>query len=237
MAGRGVERHETSGTVSSLYPGRPRAYDRDHMRQQQATPAMPLPSVLASLPAALRHLATERRLGKGEHLFRRGDAPVALYHVSRGEIMLVRQAPSGAEVILQRARQGFIAEASLDQPAYHCDAVAAEPATALAIPKAAFAAALEDGAFRGVWLRHLGTELRRARAQNERLNLRGAADRIIHYLDTEGTGGRLVLTQSRKAWAAELGLTHEALYRSLRKMTRQGLIDVAGDTITLLAER
>jgi CRP-like cAMP-binding protein len=42
------------------------------------------------------------------------------------------------------------------------------------------------------------------------------------------------LTQTRKAWAAELGLTHEALYRTLRRLAEQGAIAVDGTRICLL---
>jgi hypothetical protein len=51
------------------------------------------------------------------------------------------------------------------------------------------------------------------RSQCERLALNSAADRIEHYIESEGRDGRLELKRTRKAWAAELGLTHEALKR------------------------
>ncbi len=38
------------------------------------------------------------------------------------------------------------------------------------------------------------------------------------YLESEGSDGSVSLTQTRKAWAAELGLSHEALYRTLKKL-------------------
>ena len=34
-------------------------------------------------------------------------------------------------------------------------------------------------------------------------------------------------------WAAELGLTHEALYRTLARMERSGEIDVDGPTLSI----
>ncbi len=71
------------------------------------------------------------------------------------------------------------------------------------------------------------------RAHAERLSLRTAEDRIIHFIETEGTNGQLVLTQSKKSWAAEMGLTHEALYRTLRSMTEDGLLIVSGGRVQL----
>jgi CRP-like cAMP-binding protein len=149
-----------------------------------------------------------------------------MYFVISGEVHLLRQSHAGAGIVLQRSRGGFLAEASLDQPAYHCDAVAAAPSRVLALPRKAFLAALDDETFRQGWMGHLARELRRVRAQAERLNLRTAQERIIHYLETEGEDGAVTLRQSKKDWAAELGLTHEALYRTLARMERQGQIRI-----------
>ena len=41
------------------------------------------------------------------------------------------------------------------------------------------------------------------------------------------------MSQSRKAWAAELDLTHEALYRTLRKLQAEGVIDIDGNRIAI----
>jgi CRP-like cAMP-binding protein len=135
---------------------------------------------------------------------------------------------SGGEIVLQRTRNGFIAEASLDQSAYHCDAIAVVPTELLAIPRLAFNEALNVATFRQQWIGHLARELRRVRAQTERLSLKTARERILHFSETEGEDGTIVLTQSRKDWAAELGLTHEALYRTLARMERAGEIHIDG---------
>ena len=75
--------------------------------------------------------------------------------------------------------------------------------------------------------------MRKLRAQCERLSLHNAADRIVHYIESEGTDGVATLNQSRKAWAAELGLTHEALYRVLRRPQADGTLDIDGDRIAI----
>lgn len=58
-----------------------------------------------------------------ETLFRIGDPIRYVFLVVSGEARLIRLDRNGGEVILQRSRGGFIAEASLDSRAYHCDAV------------------------------------------------------------------------------------------------------------------
>ena len=175
----------------------------------------------------------ERRYSRGQHLFVRGDAPQAMFYIVSGEARLMRRSTAGTEVTFQRVQQGFLGEASLNQPQYHCDGVAVDQSQAIAIPIERFRAALADEAFRNFWLRHLSRELRNVRAQAERLTLRSASERILHYIETEGDGGELVLSQPKKSWAAELGLSHEALYRTLNRLTTAGVIGVQGRHIVL----
>ncbi|MGE4257512.1 MAG: Crp/Fnr family transcriptional regulator [Xanthobacteraceae bacterium] len=193
--------------------------------------ALPL---LAEMPAGLRSELTQVRIDEGGLIFRRGDRPRAMYAVLSGEARLVRATRQGGEVILQRCRSGLLAEASIDQPRYHCDAVAVLPTVLVSIPRRVFKLALLDEGFRERWLSMLLDELRRLRAQSERLSLKNAEERILHSIETEGDGGQLVLHQTRKAWAAELGLTHEALYRALARMTKQRKLTVEGGVVELI---
>jgi CRP-like cAMP-binding protein len=191
-------------------------------------------ALLAHLPIGLRSATRLRRLAAGAMLFRQGQPPRAMHVVLDGEIRLLRSTRYGADIILQRTTSGFVAEASLDQSAYHCDARAALNSNVLVIPIPAFRAALDDIGFRTAWIRELARELRRLRAVAERLSLKTSRERIRHFLETEGVNGALTLAQTRKAWAAELGITHEALYRELARMRRFGEIRAAGPTICLI---
>lgn len=189
---------------------------------------------LARLPQALRAAARRLARERDAPLFRQGQRPQAMYYLLEGELRLLRHGADGGALILQRAQGGFVAEASLDARIYHCDAVAASAIQALRLPLSAFRAALaQDAAFNRAWIGHLSAELRRVRAQAERLALPGAADRVLHYLQTEGHGGQITLDTSRKAWAAELGLTHECLYRTLRGLREAGRVCIAGRHISL----
>jgi CRP-like cAMP-binding protein len=190
--------------------------------------------LLAVMPEATRRLTRRLGLAGQTRLFARGDRPKAMYFVLSGEVHLLRRSPGGSEVVLQRARHDFLAEASLDQAAYHCDALAVMPSELLAIPRRAFQSALDDDVFRVRWIAHLTRELRRVRAQAERLSLKTAEERIIHYLETEGEEGAIRLTRSRKDWAAELGLSHEALYRNLARMQSLGGISIDGSLVTIV---
>lgn len=185
------------------------------------------------IPKALREVATQLHTDSRGTLFRIGEPVRHVYLVIDGEVRLIRLERHGSEVILQRSRGGFIAEASLDSKIYHCDAVTAEPSTLLLLPAVAFRTALEDDpTFCKAWQSQLAKEIRKLRAQCERLSLHSAADRITHYIESEGDDGALTLKQSRKSWAAELGLTHEALYRALRRMQEDGTLLIEGNQFT-----
>lgn len=198
-----------------------------------SVPRTPLELAAAELPPALLARARTRELRAGARLFRRNDRPGFMHYVIAGEIRLVRLSRAGQETILQRVSRGYVAEASLEGARYHCDGLAAAPSRVLCMPKAAFLEALErDAGFRTAWRRHLAEELRRMRARCERLALRAARDRVAHYIESEGAGA-IELAQSRKSWALELGITHEALYRALAGMQREGVLEVSGARLRL----
>jgi CRP-like cAMP-binding protein len=139
--------------------------------------------LFVDLPQRFRSDVTTRQLDKGDILFQRGDRPHFMFTVLSGEARLMRISPSGGEVILQRARRGLLAEASLDQSRYHCDAIAVLSTQLACLQRSKFREALADDTFRSSRMTHLLQELRRVRAQSERLSLHTARDRIIHYIE------------------------------------------------------
>ena len=70
----------------------------------------------------------------------------------------------------------------------------------------------------------------------ERRKIYSARDRVRHFLALNvGADGRTVaLRGTLKELAADLGLTHEALYRTLARMAADGEIKRAGGIITLM---
>lgn len=170
-------------------------------------------------------------------LFRIGDPVGSLFYVIAGEVSLVRHDMRGTRIVLQRSHGGFVAEASISSKTYHCDAEVSKSGALLCFPLESFRAALEeDVPFRNMWMMLLAQEVRKLRTQCERLSLHGAAERIIHFLESEGDGGAIVLNQSRKAWAAELGLSHEVLYRTLKRLTDQGVLHIDGARVSFVSK-
>jgi len=188
---------------------------------------------LGIIPATLRDVAHLRQFVKGETLYRQGDQPEAILYVLQGEVGLVRYLQNGEEIILQRSRGGFLAEASLDVEFYHCDVVTASNGRLLMFPRSTFQTALDtEPVFNRAWIGFLAREVRDLRTRSERLSSTSASERILHYIETEGVEGMVTLTQSRKAWAGELGLSHEALYRTLKELRARGVLAIDGRQIS-----
>lgn len=209
------------------------AYDCGHM-SQPAENAMEFDPVV--FPESLRSKSASAIVAAGEFLFRRGDVPRHLYYVQTGEVRLVRYSRRGTCAVLQTVRRGFLAEGSMASPAYHCDAEVGAESRIAAVPLAAVWAALDaDGQFRRAWFGYLAREVRRLRMQCERLALPTAEERLVHFIETEGQEGMVTLPATAKALAQELGLSHEALYRTIGRMKREGRLVVEGAQLALSA--
>lgn len=181
------------------------------------------------LPAVVRTAGVERTLKAGQSLFRQGSRTVGLYEVVNGKVRLVRADRSGREAVLHTASAGeMIAEASLFSPTYHCDAVAVTSAVVRLYPKAAILAEFQRNPKAAqVLMAMLARQIMNLRTSLEQRNIQSARDRIRHYLAVNlGPDGRSVLLPSTlKDLAANLGFTHEALYRTLAKMQEDGEIE------------
>jgi CRP-like cAMP-binding protein len=189
------------------------------------------------LSAAMRAGAIDRNVPAGQTLFRAGDRTVGLYEVLRGKLRLVRYDRSGREAILQSASAGdTLAEASLYVSTYHCDAIATTDALVRLYPKKMVLAELKrDPKLAQSFTARLAQQVMGLRTRLERRNIHSARDRVRHFLAVNlGTDGRTVtLSGTVKDLAADLGLTHEALYRTLARMTAEGEIKRVGATIRL----
>jgi CRP-like cAMP-binding protein len=165
-------------------------------------------------------------LEKGEILFLRGDATRGPFILGQGQVRLYRQDRTGSEVTLHRVRPGeHFAEASIFSETYHCDCIADEKSTVLAIPRADIIEAIESQpTFASGLAEILAKQVMSLRTQLELRNIRSAEERILAALHFKaGEPARpFELKGTLKAFAAEIGLTHEALYRCLRKLQEDG---------------
>lgn len=179
------------------------------------------------LPATLTVASYRVHLSAGQVLFA-CSAPVEnLYWMLRGEVVALRRMPSGQDAVLMRGCSGeFFAESSMYMPVYDCSAVVRKPAVVLALPLRTLRQALADDAhFADMFLRNVVLSLRRQSSRVERLRLRGASERIQHYLSCESNAdGCCQLDIPLSEWAFELGLVPATLYRTLRVLEENGVV-------------
>ena len=189
------------------------------------------------LTVVVRAVAIDRKLKAGEVLFRRGGKTEGLFEVMTGRVRLTRVDRSGRELVLHLAGPGeTLAEASLFSAEYHCDAIASTNAIVRVYPRREVLAAFEANpkaaqAFSAT----LAHQVMNLRTRIEQRNIRSASERVRHFLALNaGADGRTIkLRGTLKELAAELGLTHEALYRTLAALEHSGEIKRKGSRITL----
>jgi CRP/FNR family transcriptional regulator, dissimilatory nitrate respiration regulator len=181
------------------------------------------------LPRSVREAGVDRVLKAGEYLFRIDARTVGLFEVIKGGVKLVRIDPSGRETVLYAAVAGdTVAEASLFSPVYHCDAIATADSIVRLYPKAVLLAAFKENSKAGqAFMGMLARQVMGLRTRLERRSIQSARERIRHYLTLNvGVDGRTVaLSGTLKDLAGELGLAHEALYRTLADMAAKGEIE------------
>jgi CRP-like cAMP-binding protein len=187
---------------------------------------------------ALDEQKLERRsLARKEILFRQGDKVTAIYFVETGRLRLERRTFDGRSLILGTTPAGeFFVEAALFSDTFHCDAVATELSRVRVYPKDTVLNALRtDSASAMAFLALIAHQVMKLRQQMEIMKVRSAKERVALYLDLNaGPDGRTVNLQAQlQDFASELGLTREALYRTLASLEQAGVIERAGARILL----
>jgi CRP-like cAMP-binding protein len=189
------------------------------------------------LPAGVWRGATLRELAAGETLFHQGDPAAAIFGVEAGRLRLLRVTADDRRIALHTARPGeLFAEAALFAAAYHCDAVAATAARVRCLPKAKLLAAFRaDPDFAEHFMAILARQVMTLRARLELRSVRSARRRLVEHILLAGDGGRrLRLDGTLADLAEEVGLTPEALYRTLAALEQAGIVARTAEALTLL---
>jgi CRP-like cAMP-binding protein len=181
------------------------------------------------LTPTVKAAGIERALKAGQVLFRTSHRTAGFYEVMTGIVRLLRVDQAGREVVLHVATGGeTLAEASLFAPTYHCDAIATTDAVVRLYPKAIVLAEFERNSKAAqAFMAMLARQVMHLRTRLEQRNIHSARDRVLHYLTLNaGEDTRTVMVPGTlKDLAAELGLTHEALYRTLADLATAGEIE------------
>lgn len=173
-----------------------------------------------------------RTLERGEYLFRQDEPARAIYAVVTGRVRLFRDLPDGSSVTLHVARKGeTFAEAALFAMQYHCHAAAEVDATVICLDTGTLMCRLQSDAALGVALSRLfAGQVRELRAMLSLRDIRSADERLLTWLRRKVDAERMevVLDRPWTAISEEVGLTREAVYRSLSRLESQGWIERCG---------
>ena len=192
------------------------------------------------LDAALRTLECPselRAISAGAILFRQGDPVREMFLVQSGSLSLVRHTVEGVRLTLQQAGPGeMLAEASLFAERYHCEAVAGRPARVRVFGRRALLDAVDrDPGLARSLMAQLAGQVVALRTRLELRNVRSARERVRQHLSLAADQDRSVSTPGPLTEMAEtLGLTPEALYRTLAALERDGEIVRHRDMIRIM---
>jgi len=177
----------------------------------------------------LVRMAVRRQYGKGETIFREGDAAPGVFVVGSGLVRVFKLAPSGKEHILHLAGPGmtFAEVAVLGNFPCPAFAEALEETACVLLPVEPFMRALREDhqlslqilSSMAMWVKSLVSLL-------EDIVLRDAAGRVAGYLlQAQGEQGAAIsLPGLKKHIASHLNLTSETLSRTLRQLRDERLI-------------
>lgn len=165
-------------------------------------------------------------LADGDVIMRAGDKVAAIYAVETGKVALSRHGS-----VVHVAEPGTLfGESGLFSETNPVDAVAVGPAAVSAYSQAHVLLHLRahpDIAL--AFSAYLARRLNAARARIELGKLKGAEERVVAFLTQAGAAqGWIKVAQPLSHIAADIGLTHEAFYRTLRKLVDKGRLERQG---------
>ena len=206
------------------------------MRKNIANPLQT--GTLPTVPTIAGIAPTPRRLAAGAWLFRRGDPTFGIFHVAAGRLRMQRVTPDGESVTLHVARAGeLLAEASLFAERYQCDVLADVDSEVWLYPKSELTQRLKsDPESLWTFAAGLARGLHGLRLRYELKQIRSAPQRVLQLLRLNCDDAGIYRTSGMlKDMAAELGLSHEACYRALATLERNGTIIRAANEIRIAA--
>lgn len=173
-------------------------------------------------------------------MFRQGDKTVGMFFLKSGRLRMQRVTPDGCTVTLHVVRAGeTCAEASLFSSRYHCDMLAETDVEVWRYPKADLVHSLR-GNPDSLWdfAGRVARELHGMRQRYELKQIRSAPERVLQFLRVHcDDAGVYHAIGTLKDMAAELGLTHEALYRAMASLEKTNRIRRTADLLQILPSK
>jgi CRP/FNR family transcriptional regulator len=185
----------------------------------------------------LEAMATTKRLETEDILFMEDDPCSGFYVLVEGAIQLTRfgLTPGSHPTLAVVLPVNSFAEAAMfGGEAFPATATALKPSRVVHFPKERFLRTMREDAELALAIIHAQSVwLRKLTIQIQQLSASDSTDRLRHWLrENLPAKGVLTLPVTKKALAAQLGMTPETLSRGLRSFQDQGLISVRGTQIT-----
>jgi len=198
-------------------------------------------SLLAHQRAKLESMVLTRRLEQEEILFMEDDPCTGFFVLVEGVIQLTRfsETPGAHPTLAVVLPVNSFAEAAMfGGEAFPATATALKPSLVVQFPKERFLRTMREDPelalaiihAQAVWLRKLAQKM-------QQLSTTDSAERLRLWLREHlPVKDELILPMTKKALAAQLGMTPETLSRALRGFQDQGLIRVMGTRITRIGK-
>lgn len=190
----------------------------------------------------LGDMATTKALETDKILFMEDDPCSGFFVLVEGAIQLTRFGitPGSAHPTLAVVLpvQSFAEAAMFAGEAFPATATALKPSKVVHFPKDRFLRTMREDPDLALAIIHAQSVwLRKLTLQIQQLSASDSLERLRHWLKEYLPGrGELVLPVTKKALAAQLGMTPETLSRGLRSFQDQGLILVKGTRISRIGE-
>ncbi|MDJ0568301.1 MAG: Crp/Fnr family transcriptional regulator [Pleurocapsa sp. MO_192.B19] len=191
---------------------------------------------LERLSVELQNRATYQDIAAKQILFQQGETADAIYFLLEGQIRL---ATFTEERIINHyfvlAGESF-AEIALFSATYVCSAIADFPSRVAAIDKELFRQALDEYPdLANIYMSQLTDRYKTVKTLLELRSIRSARERLLQYLTHQIEPDRrtVILQRPLKYLAIELGLSVEALYRTISRLQSEGVITRKQRSITL----
>ena len=190
---------------------------------------------------AIKQIAVEKKVNKGEAIFSEGDEGKGFYVVLEGRVKIYKVSTEGKEQILHIFGQGqpFGEVPVFAGQKFPANAQAISKGRVLFFPRTAFVALITENPSLSLnMLAVMASKLREFSVQIENLSLKEIPARLASYLiylaEEQQSGEAVTLEISKGQLASMLGTIPETLSRIFAKLSGQGLINVQGPKIALL---
>lgn len=191
--------------------------------------------------AAIKHIAVEKKVNKGEILFSEGDEGRGFFVIADGRLKVFKVSPEGKEQILHILGPGqpFGEVSVFAGQKFPANAQALENSRVFFLPRSGIVDLIAANPSLALnMLAVMSKKLRQFAVQIENLSLKEMPARLATYLiylaQEQGVDEVVTLKISKGQLASILGTIPETLSRIFAKLSGQNLIRVEGKKITLL---